>query len=365
MIRKPIIFVLFIFSIFLWSACSNNSSTPSADKDSSKIKKPFLKNITTIKAALSEQEDELTLSGQVECDPDKVINYTPLVNGVADRIYFSLGDKVQKGQTMLDIRSSDLSTLQSDYVSAEAEIKIAQRELTTAQSMYSDNMLSEKELIEAQVKLQKAQSIFTKIKNDISVQGTNKGNGVFSIKSPMSGYVVKKNVSSGSTISTEQNPLFTIADLSSVWITINIYAGNLLFVKEGMEVNITTLSYPGEVFTGKINSLSQVFDPEEKVLKARIVMPNKDLKFKPEMAVVVRLKNSVHAQYVSVPSDVLIFDDDRYFVVVQENENIFKIKEVKLHGHFNKTTYIQSGLSEGETVVSRNQLLIYSDLKEN
>jgi len=355
--------IICIICITALISCSGKDNTDKTS-DRPKLSPSFLKNIKTIKAESGNKNEELTLTGKVEYDPDKVINYVSLVNGIADRAYFSLGDKVQRGQTLLDIKSSDLSSLQTEAVSAESDIKIAQRELKTAQSMYDDSMLSEKDLLEAQAKVKQAQATYNKIQSDMGVHGTNRGNGRFSIKSPMAGYIVNKNVSSGSTVSTDGDPLFTVADLSTVWIIANVYASNLQFVKEGMEVDITTLSYPGKIFSGKINSLPQIFDPEEKVLKARIVIDNKDLKLKPEMSVVVKLKGETFAQFVSVPTDALIFDDDRYFVVVKEGEE-FKIKEVMLQGHNKKTTYIASGLSAGEEIVVNNQLLIYSGLKGN
>ena len=145
----------------------------------------------------------------------------------------------------------------------------------------------------------------------------------------------------------------------------NVYAGNLQFVYEGMDVEITSLSYPNEIFYGKINSIPQIFDPEEKVLKARIVMQNKDLKFKPEMSVVVKLKNEQHLKSVSIPSEALIFDDNRYFVVVEKSPEVYCYKEVILQGQSNNVSYIASGLNEKENVVVKNQLLIYSGLKGN
>jgi cobalt-zinc-cadmium efflux system membrane fusion protein len=326
---------------------------------------------------LSNLEQGLVLTGKVECDPDKIISYTPLISGIVEKTYFALGDKVQKEQPLLDIRSSELSGLQSELVALETELKIAQRELKTAQSMYDDNMFSEKELLEAQGRVRQAQVGLEKVKSDMTVMGTSKGNGIFSIKSPMSGYIVHKKASIGSTLSADGEPVFTVADLSTVWITVNVYASDLLFVSEGMNVEITTLSYPDEAFYGKINSLSQIFDPEEKVLKARIVMNNKELKFKPEMSVMVKLKKepphptppqrggSPHGlgEVLSIPSDALIFDDNRYFVVVEDKPNEYKIKEVILKSYYNKTSYISSGLSEGENVVVKNQLLIYAGLK--
>lgn len=365
MIKKQLAAAFGVIGAIALTACSGGTGKNGNVENPAKINEAFLANVKTEKAGRSFQHEELTLTGKVEYDPDKLINYVSLVNGIADRTYFSLGDKVQKGQTLVDLRSPDLSSLQSELVAAETEVRIAQRELRTAQSMYDDKLLSEVQLLEAQSRVEQARAAYTKTQNDSSIHGVSKGNGTFSIVSPMAGYIVDKNVSSGSTVSTDGAPLFTVADLSTVWITAKVYAGNLTSVREGMGVSIVTLSYPDEVFSGKINTLSQVFDPEEKVLKARIVMPNRDLKLKPEMSVIIRLKNQTQEQVVTVPSDALIFDDDRYFVVVRESADEFEVKEVTLRGHHNKTTYIASGLAEGEQVVTRDQLLIYSGLKEN
>jgi cobalt-zinc-cadmium efflux system membrane fusion protein len=359
MINRTVI--LFVLTALFLLACSGGGEKK--EQHENRIKDSFLNNVQTIRVELSAQDQELILTGKVECNPEKVVNYTPLINGVVDRIYFSLGDRVQKGQNMLDIRSTELSALQSEKISLETEEKGAERELRTAQSMYNDGMLSESELLEAQGKLKQAQAALNKVKADIAVYGIQKADGTFSVKAPIAGHVIERNVSSGNTISEGSDPLFTIADLSTVWILVNVYAGNLQFVREGMDVEITSLSYPEEVFNGKINSIPQVFDPEERVLKARIVMQNTDLKLKPEMSVVVKLKNSNPTKCVAVPSDALIFDDDRYFVVVKKSEGNFEIKEVILQGHNNKTTYISSGLSEGEDVVIKNQLLVYFGLK--
>ena len=356
--KKQTIILLGIIILF---SCNNKKTENSSGQNI--INQAFLENVKTVKVVLSNQKQELILTGRVEYDPDKIISYVPLISGVIDRTYFSLGDKVQKGQALFDMRSTELSALLSEKISLEAEEKVAERELKTAQSMFDDNIISEKELLEAKGKLKQIQAAMNKIKSDMSVYGTDKGNGIFTINAPMSGYIVSKKALSGSTISPESEPAFSIADLTTVWVTVNVYASNLRFVREGMAVEITTLSYPDEVFYGKINSLSQVFDPEEKVLKARIVMNNINLKLKPEMSAMVTLKEESH-NALTIPSDALIFDDNRDFVVVEETAGNFVIREVVLQGHSNEISYISSGLKEGEIVVIRNQLLIYSELKE-
>ena len=360
MTKKLFIHVVMTGLIVVFYSCDNNKPGNSEETKG----KAFLENLETVKVVTSNQEQEITLTGKVEYNPDKIINYTPLISGIIDRAYFSLGDKVQKGQDLLDVRSTELSALQAERVSLEAEEKTAERELMTAQSMFADNLLSESELLEAQGKLKQIQAATDKIKSDMNVYGTDRGSGIFTVHAPMSGYVVHKKAAQGSPVSADNESVFTIADLSTVWITANVYAGDLLFVREGMDVEMTTFSYPDELFYGKINSLSQVFDPEERVLKARIIMDNKDLKLKPEMSMLVKLKDKTSRQFTAVPSDALIFDDNRYFVVVEEAAENFVIRDVVLQGHNNNISYIAAGLTEGEKVVIRNQLLIYSGLME-
>jgi len=361
MTKQRKIKVMILGTVIFLCSCSGEKTEKT--ENNSIIKESFLENVKTTKTLLINSEQELVLTGRVEYDPDKIINYVPLISGIVEKTYFSLGDKVQKGQSLLDIRSVELSALQSEKISLEAEEKVAERELRTAQSMFDDNMFSEKELLEAKGKLKQIQASISKIKADMSMYGADRGNGVFGVKAPMSGYIVHKNASSGSTISTDGDAVFIIADLTTVWVMANVYAGNLRGVREGMEVEMTTLSYPDEVFKGKINTLSQVFDPEEKVLKARIIMDNKNLKLKPEMSMLVTLKDKTDTQMIAIPSDALIFDDNQYFVVVEENPQHFAIRNVVLHGQNNNISYIASGLSEGENVVVKNQLLIYSGLK--
>jgi len=106
-----------------------------------------------------------------------------------------------------------------------------------------------------------------------------------------------------------------------------------------------------------------VFDPEEHVLKARIIMPNADLRLKPEMAVDIMLRDSRETQMATVPTNALIFDNNRYFVVKQIFDR-FIITEVKLYAQTNGISYIESGLETGEKVVIKDNLLMYSKLKE-
>jgi cobalt-zinc-cadmium efflux system membrane fusion protein len=273
------------------------------------------------------------------------------VSGVIVQSHFTLGDLVRRGQRLLDVRSSELSELQS-------ELTIAERHLNSTQLLFDNGISSERELIEARAEFEKLQA-------DIKLHGESRGNGIFSIIAPISGYVIEGERSTGSTFSEEDDyPLFVIADLSTVWVMANVHASDLPFVREGMAVEITTLSYPGRVFRGTINALSRVFDPEERVLRARIVMNNSDLALIPEMFVLATVKDESAQYFSAIPSDAIIFSDNQHFVVVEESRGNFAIRNVTLQGHNNNISYIAYGLSEGENVVTQNQLLIFSELRQ-
>jgi len=336
--------LIFIALLFL-AACGQTKQD--SQQAEGAISNSFLKEAVSVKAASKQVQKEFTLTGKVTSDPDKTISYSPLVSGVIVKSYVTLGDRVSKNQTMLDIRSTDLSSLQS-------ELAIAQRNLQSAESKYKDKLISETELIEAR-------STYDKLQADLSLYGENRENGIFSIKAPISGYVTEKNGNAGSTVAVGSDPLFSIADLNTVWIIANVYAANLQSVHVGQPVEIASVAYPNEVFKGKINFISQVFDPEDKALRARIVLPNPELKLKPEMSVVVKLLNASNIEMVTIPSEAIIFDNNSYFVIVGSKD--FAIRPVVPFDHLNGITYISEGLKPDEEVVIKNQLLIYNELK--
>lgn len=353
MIKRSICLLLPLVSILI--ACGGGAERNNAAENSPTGRQ-------TVRVAIGKPEKELTLTGKVACNPDRTVSISPLVNGVIERTYFSLGDKVNKGQVMLDIRSAELSSLQSEEVALKAELRIAQRELQAARKLYPDKMITEREMFEAEGRVEQAQAALAKLEADMTVFGASNGSGVFSIKAPTSGYVISKNVSAGSTVSAEGDPLFTVADLSEVWVIANVYASNLTFVRPGMEAAVSTISYPGEYFSGKIDAISQVFDPEEKALKARIVLPNSGLRLKPEMSAVIRLKEVFEKGMPYIPTRAVIFDDDAYYVIVRDVESD-AIRPIAPFSDHDGVTYVSSGLSENEEVLIQNPLLIYAKLR--
>lgn len=321
------------------------------------------KEETAIKTVSKESvTDGIHLTGAVESNPDKVVRFISLVDGIISKTYFSLGDEVKKGQVLAELRSSELSGLQSELRNVRAEARVAEKHLESVQAMFEDGIASQKDLLEAQIQLEIQQSEERKIKSNLELYSGSEESGVFQIKAPISGVITSKSISEGTQISGDDEPLFTISDLSDVWVMVNIYAANVQHIDTGMKVNIQTLSYPDTVFEGEINRISQVLDEDSKVLKARIVLDNSDLKLKPGMLVDVIALKERNMEAVSIPTNSLVFDNNQNFVVVYKDDCDMEIRKVEILTASNGFTFLKDGLSENEKIITKNPLLVYEQL---
>ncbi len=303
------------------------------------------------------------LMGNVEANADKQVTFSSLTNGVVSNVFFSLGDKVQKGQVLAEVKSVELNSLQSESGSIIQQIKIAERKLESLKDLYADGMSSAKELQEAQSELDILKSEQRKTNANMSLYNASASKGAFQLKAPSSGIITSKNIAPGTQLNSESESLFTVSNLDEVWVMANIYTSNIAEIKEGMPVDITTLSYPGKTFRGKVSVLSQVMDNDSKVLQARIVMPNKDLLLKPGMMVdITAIKNETTLQ-ACVPEAALVFDNNEYYLLIYKEDCSIEVRKVNAGDRNNNKIYIPEGVAPGEKIITRNHLLIYQALQ--
>lgn len=322
--------------------------------------KDDIKKVPVVKSPISES---ILLNAKVESNPDKVIHFMSLVSGVVIKTYFTLGEEVKKGQLLLEIMSSELSNLSSQKTSLQSQILVSQRTLESVKEMHRDKIASQRDLIEAQSNLDILKAELQSTNAQLELFSASNERGVFQVKAPASGTIIDKNVASGMQVSAESDPLFTISDLSEVWIMANIYAGNIPYVKKGMHVEITGVAYPDDLFSGEINSISQVFDSNERVLKARIVMDNADGKLMPGMLVDVKVEKEEGILANAAPINALIFDDNQHFLVLYKSDCDIEVRKVTPNVQNNTHVFFENNIEEGEQVIVKNHLLIYNHLK--
>ncbi len=328
-----------------------------------------LANIISIDTVKNENiEDILSLSGEVDYNENKVVKVFPNASGQVISVNVSLGDKVRKGQTLAIIKSADVAGNYSDLTSQHSDAAIAEKEYKNEEQLYKSGIASEKEYIQAKLEYEKAMNAVKKVQMQIAINGGGKTNagGSYTISSPGDGYVVEKNIAAGSFIRNDNSQnLFTISNMQDVWVWANVFETDIQKVQPGQPAEVTTLAYPGKVFYGKVDEANTVLDPQSKAMKIKIVLPNPGMLLKPQMFTTVTLAKSEPNKALEIPSDALISDGGKNYVVIYKDNYHVKTQEVVPLKIAGRKTYISEGLNEGDKVISKNQILIYNSLSED
>ncbi|RZK29372.1 MAG: HlyD family efflux transporter periplasmic adaptor subunit, partial [Hymenobacter sp.] len=165
-------------------------------------------------------------------------------------------------------------------------------------------------------------------------------------------------------------PLFTISDLSRVWIMLNVYESDIEALKLGQQVSISALAYPDKTFTGTITNISNAVDPDTRVLQARVELANPQGLLKPDMFCTVSLNltnTTPSGKQLAVNPKSVIFSQDKYFVIKQNGPGKYGIVPVQVVSSTPEYSYIETKpglLKQGDQVVTEGSLLLYNDLSD-
>jgi membrane fusion protein, heavy metal efflux system len=308
---------------------------------------------------------ELSLSGVVGFNDNNVVKIFPRSSGQVIESKVSLGDRVAKGQTLAIIKSADVAGNYNDLNSANADLAIAKRQMENTEALYKNGISSEKEYNEAKQNYQKALAAHGKIQSLININGGGRTNesGQYIVTSPIEGYLVEKKVTAGAFIRPDMGDnLFTISDLKNVWVYASVYEADISKIKEGFSVKVIPLSYPGKIFTGKIDKISEVLDPQSKTMKVRVNIDNKDMLLKPDMFAKVIVSNTEGGEAACIPTSALVSQDSKNYVVIYNSNEDMRIAEVEIIKTVDDKTYIKDGLRPGQLVITKNQLFIFNQL---
>ena len=348
-------------------ACQSKK-TETANSDNSKYcLSDSMQHLVQISEATSENiKDELTLTGQITYNQDKVVKIFPYASGQVLDVKVGLGDYVHAGQILAVMKSAEIAGTNSDLASSKADVEISKKTMEQAEQLYKSGINSEKEYLEAKQNYEKAVSAYTKNQSVGSIYGSNGTGSDYVIKAPINGYVVEKKISTGMTLRTDAGDnLFTISDLKDVWVMANVFESDIEKVKEGYEASITTLAYKDKVFKGKIEKVSEVLDPDNKVMKVRVRIPNDGLLLKPDMFAQVIVTNKEQLEAIVIPSAAVIFEFGKNFIVKYNGNCDLSVSKIDIIKDVEGKTYIRSGIQKGEKLLSAGQLLVYNQLTQN
>lgn len=308
--------------------------------------------------------NELTLVGKVVPDENRVIRVFPLVGGNVEDVKVELGDHVRKGQELATIRSGEVADLERQMIEAQSDLLIAKKNLSSTEDLFESKLVPEREVITARQMVDKSQAELDRVKAVFAIYGISKS-ASYVVRSPIDGFIVDKNVNRGTQLRSDNSEsLFTVGQISDVWVMANVSESDIPKIRLGMPADIKTISFPDEVFKGKVDKIYNVLDPETRAMKIRIQLSNAGYRLKPEMHATVGLNFEENTRMQSIPSKAVIFDRSKNWVLVFTSKSKIEARPVEVFRSLSKRAYISSGLVEGESVVSKNQLLIYNALNQ-
>ena len=309
-------------------------------------------NVATVPAEYASLSKEVNAVGIVQYDQSRQATVTAWVAGRIDKLNVNtVGAFVSRGRPVAEIYSPDLVAAQQEYLLA-----LKSREQFKKSSIESISQGGEGLVASAR---QRLKLLGVKDEQIAGLEKAGHPNIKLPIYTPLSGIVIEKMVQEGQYVETGM-PLFSIADLSSVWVEVEVYENEFASVKMGQRVEIISQSYPGKTFSGRVSFIYPFLDPKTRTVKVRVEMGNPGLKLKPDMFVNAKIKAPLGSALV-VPATALMDTGKRQVVWVESQPGMFEPHDVQVGARVGDQVQILSGLKQGDKVAASGGYLIDSE----
>jgi membrane fusion protein, heavy metal efflux system len=327
-----------------------------------------MSHVQVVAAEKSKLPRVLRLTGAVAFNAFKTTPVFSAVGGPVQEILVEPGQRVHTGQTLLTVTSPDYSAARSSYMKARTAFQLAEKNYARSKDLLEHKAVAERDVQQAESDRDQAQADLQSSEDALRALGirdpeslikeTPKTTGQIPVPAPVAGQIVERLVGPGQLLQAGSTQCFTISDMSTVWVLVNVYQNDLAYVRVGDSVELTTDAYP-TVFHGKISYIADALDPNTRTVQARIVTENPGDKLKKDMYVTATVRAGALANAITVPDAAVLRDSENQpFVYVQQNNNQFARRLVKAGDSQNGRTLIQSGLNEGEHVIGDGSLFL-------
>lgn len=334
------------------------------------IKRMNLEFATVVEGSV---HTEVRVPGVVEPDGYREVDVTSLVAGVATEVRAELGQSVRRGQPLASLFSQELADAQTTLISMNADLEVDHKRLQRMQELVKLGAASQEELesVEAQ-HLQHTAHVEEAIQKltlygltpeqiDQVREGRRAGSNI-SIPAPIDGIVTTRNLNLGQVVSTAQE-LFTITDLSSVWVEGNLLEDDFAKVRVGSHAVIKTTAYPDRIYQGTVDYIDPRVDPQTRTAKVRVAINNRDLALRLGMYAELQFSSTSGKSVPMVPSDALqmIGSKTVVYIPVEGKENQFEQRTVVVGEQTSAGSPVLDGVRSGEKVVTKGSFLLRAE----
>lgn len=305
---------------------------------------------TTVRRAHLERT--IRTVGLLQMDDEKVARVHVKVAGWIHQVYLNyVGKLVKKGQPLFTLYSPDLVSTEQEYLVARKGQEYLAKTSYTDVSSEADSLLNATrdrlrlwDVSDAQIR---------------SLETSGKPATDMTLYSPINGFVMSRNAYEQTYVTPETN-LYDIADLSTIWVYVDIFEYEAPFVHVGQTAQMQLSYFPGRSYRGKVTYIYPTLDPKTRTIKVRLEFPNPGYELKPDMYADVQLDVNYGTQTL-VPSEAVLNSGTRQVVFIAKGNGYFEPRDIKIGDQFDGQTVVLAGLNPGEKIVASGNFLIDSE----
>ena len=313
------------------------------------------------------------IPGTVEPDAYKQVVVTPLVDGRVTRVLVELGSQVRRGQTLAQVFSPELAEAQTKYLSAKAELEAHERELDRTAKLVEIGAASQQELerlhAEHTAKLAGVQSLRSRLvllgMPAAAIDAMSPGKEIeatTNIPAPIAGGITARAANAGLNVDTSTK-LFTVVDLSSVWVVGALYERDFSRVRVGSAATVTTAAYPGLALQGRVSYIDPQLSADTRTARVRVEVPNPRQELRLGMFADIEVAATARRRVVMVPRSAVqtIGQHQVVYVANPTEPGKFTEREVRLGDESGELVEVVSGVKPGDQIVSKGSFYLRAE----
>ncbi len=324
-------------------------------------------------------EAPVALTGEVRFDERRVTHLSPRIEGTVRRVHATLGERVRRGQALVELESVQIGEAESDYLSAQASLRLARASAERQEQLRKEQISSEKEWLAARQELEAAQiraraseeklARLGVARGDVerlAGAGRSAGDGGLVVRAPADGIVLEMHAVPGELVKPEAS-VITIGDVSSVWVWADLHEDQLGRVLDAqragrLRADVLVKAFPDATFPGTVDFVGPTMDERTRTVKVRVAAANPDAKLRAGMFASVRIFLPGAEEALAVPSASVLADEGRSFVFVHHHGEYWIRRPVEPGRRWADWVEVTRGLSGGETLAADGAFLLKSDV---
>lgn len=295
---------------------------------------------------------QLMLTANIAANQNRLAHVAPRIQGRVIKVMASLGDRVRSGQALAIIDSIEMGEARAEYRKAQSELKLAEAAYQRIDSLYREQVVPQRQWLEVKSAHERAQASADAATEKLRMLGglPDTGQSSFVATAPFAGVIIEKKAVLGE-LARPEDSLFTVADLSTVWIEADVKEKDLEKLTVGARATVIIAAFPDETFNGRVSYISHVFDKQTRTLKARIEVPNPDGKLRLDMFARVAVAHTDTREALVLAQDAVVQVQGQTVVYVLDGDGL-EAQPVEIGERLQGRVVIASGLKAGDKVVT-------------